>query len=141
MVEGGRVREPVRLTLVRGGTVAGRVIAPTGKPAGYAEVLTAPAGGRPDEMKERREVMVGARPPDLEIVSRESADLKAVVEMVEPLGGEVLLHVRQDGVSAASEIRLLTTPESAGKAGEHVGLRLRLEALHFFDPGTGRRLP
>jgi ABC-type sugar transport system ATPase subunit len=64
-------------------------------------------------------------------------DIVADVDRVEPLGNEVLVHVRRDpGVTWVARAR----PDWAGQPGERVGLRLDRSRIHLFDRETGRRL-
>ena len=86
-----------------------------------------------------REVIMGVRPPDLFVHrgQRETAgEVKAKVEVREPMGAEVILHldspwgalvVREDGDSTVAE-------------GELVTLGLPADAMHLFDAKTEQSL-
>lgn len=110
-------------------------------------------------LPEHRGKILGVRPQDIEVVEPGSGDLKARVDVIEPLGSELLVHLRRDvgGVpdAAASapvaangsgeeeedgEIRALVPPESGIAVDEAVGLRFRRDRLHLFDAGTERRV-
>ena len=100
--------------------------------------------------REPRPVVVGIRPEHLEIVSPADADLLAVADVVEPLGREILVHLVTDGPrgsaraprgDAGVELRALAGAGAAVQPGARVGLRLRRDSLHLFDPSTEVRLP
>jgi sn-glycerol 3-phosphate transport system ATP-binding protein len=82
-------------------------------------------------------VTVGIRPPDVDVVPEDRADLIAVVDVVEPLGSHVLVHA---GLAGGEEFRLLTGPDDAPVEGKRLGLALRRRSLHFFDATTGLRV-
>lgn len=95
---------------------------------------------------------LGVRPNDVELVPPGEGDATAVVEVVEPLGSQVLVHLGRPGggpdgdeeadeAAGEDEIRALVSPERAPGVEEEVGFRFRRDRLHLFDPGTGRRLP
>jgi multiple sugar transport system ATP-binding protein len=89
-----------------------------------------------------RDVIVGIRPEHLELAAEDGADFMAGIDVVEQLGRESLLHVlvdsRADG--PAAEMRVLVSGLRHLAPGERIGLRLRREVLHFFDPKTEKRL-
>jgi multiple sugar transport system ATP-binding protein len=91
------------------------------------------------ETGESRRARLGIRPQDVEGVAGDEADLRARVDVVEPLGSEVLAHLElPDG--AGSEFCLVATPEADLREGSSVGLRLRRDRLHLFAADTGARL-
>jgi multiple sugar transport system ATP-binding protein len=92
--------------------------------------------GVPDEPGE---ALLGVRPQDIEITQSGDADVTAVVDVVELLGSELLVHLRLAGSDELS-VRAVV-PESLGAAeDETVGLRFRRDRLHFFDAEGGDRL-
>ena len=92
--------------------------------------------------RDQRQAVAGIRPEDIEITPESQADLVAQVELVEPLGRELLVHVTVcDRVqSPGARLRVLTAPEVPVHAGASVGLRLKRQRIHFFDPQTEKRL-
>jgi len=77
-------------------------------------------------------VTLGIRPEDLHVAS--GADLKehtfdSTVEVVEPLGSEILLDIRAGGVPMVARV----DPTVRVKVHEPVRLALEAERLHFFD--------
>jgi multiple sugar transport system ATP-binding protein len=80
-------------------------------------------------------VTLGIRPEDLRVGSgSDSPDLSfdAVVEVVEPLGSEILLDVAVAGQSVVCRV------EPSVKAKPHDKIRLAFvpERIHFFEPKT-----
>ena len=86
--------------------------------------------------------MVGIRPEDIAIVNPAEADVLALVDVVEPLGREILLHVVPSNRQGepGTELRVLTGAGGAVEAGATLGLRLRRDRIHLFDPTTEERL-
>ncbi len=87
-----------------------------------------------------RKVVVGIRPENvLEAGAEthgETAQLPAEVEIVEPLGNEVIVHAR---VGEALFVAKLD-PHRVPKLGDKVDLVIELDALHLFDAETEKRL-
>ncbi|MFO1067453.1 MAG: sn-glycerol-3-phosphate ABC transporter ATP-binding protein UgpC [Geminicoccaceae bacterium] len=80
-------------------------------------------------------VLVGIRPESL--VPGDPGDLKGVVAWVEVTGADALASVRLDGdfdVTVRLDGRLPPAPGSA------MSLSARADALHLFDPSSGRRI-
>ena len=79
-----------------------------------------------------RKLTLGIRPEHLQIGS---GGLDINVELVEPLGGESVLHGRlADGTALTARLA------GANHADGPMGVILPLEALHVFDGETGKRL-
>ncbi|MCB1056956.1 MAG: TOBE domain-containing protein, partial [Acidobacteria bacterium] len=87
-----------------------------------------------------QEVMVGMRPENVlgegSAVRGATAQIPVEVEIVEPLGHEVIVHCRagEDLIVAKLD------PHHLPAMGEHLNLVVELEALHLFDPATEQRL-
>jgi multiple sugar transport system ATP-binding protein len=80
-------------------------------------------------------VTLGIRPEDLRVGSgADSADLSfdAVVEVVEPLGSEILLDVAVAGQSVVCRVE----PSVKAKPHEKIRLAFVPERIHFFEPKT-----
>jgi multiple sugar transport system ATP-binding protein len=96
--------------------------------------------------KEARQAQLGIRPQDMEVVDKDKADLIARVDVIEPLGSEILAHLEINGngagkgSSASHDFRLVTLPEAELSEGEPIGLRFRRDRLHLFEPESGARL-
>jgi ABC-type sugar transport system ATPase subunit len=85
------------------------------------------------------DAILGVRPQDVEIAGPDAMDGAGRVDVVEPLGSLVLLHVRVDGL-AAEPLRVLAARERGVSVDDSVGLRFRRDRLHLFDGTTGDRL-
>jgi multiple sugar transport system ATP-binding protein len=79
--------------------------------------------------------ILGIRPEDLRIASgADPADLSfdAVVEVVEPLGSEILLDVAVGSAMMVASVE----PTVRAKVRDRLRLALNPERLHFFDPAS-----
>jgi len=87
-----------------------------------------------------RNVVMGIRPENVREAGSEigggTARVGATVEIVEPLGNEVVVH------ASVGEAFLVAKfdPHRAPKLGDRVDLVLELDALHLFDAETEARL-
>ena len=82
-----------------------------------------------------RASLVGVRPERITLVGSGTGRLDGVVEGVEPVGGEALIHLRAGDDPAV----VRTDARSAPRVGERVGLEFPDSDVHAFDP-EGRRL-
>ncbi|MEO6057905.1 MAG: ATP-binding cassette domain-containing protein [Gemmatimonadales bacterium] len=83
--------------------------------------------------------LLGVRPHDIAVVAQGAGDLDARVDVVEPRGSELLVHLRLGAGGEGDEVRVVTPPDVAVPVDSVVGLRWMKERLHWFDRGTGRR--
>ena len=103
--------------------------------------LAVPASLRPlTNGKEGLEVVVGVRPENILAAGRgargETAKVDAEIEIVEPLGHEVIVHGRVGDDVLVAKIE----PHRAPRMGSRIDLEIELDALHLFDAATQRRL-
>jgi multiple sugar transport system ATP-binding protein len=80
-------------------------------------------------------VTLGVRPEDLRVgTSTDSPDLsfEAVVEVVEPLGAEILLDTRAAGQQIVARVE----PTVKTKSHEKIRLAFIPDRVHFFDAKT-----
>ena len=116
--------DPVALTFEDGtrmvlpGDQAGRLAAFAGR--------TVTFGIRPEHLM----------PPD-GVIRGPEASIDARVTLVEPLGGEVILHLEVAGTELVSRAAVDTWPSP----GDIVRMRVALDRLCLFDPETGAALP
>jgi ABC-type sugar transport system ATPase subunit len=85
-------------------------------------------------------VWLGVRPQDLEVVANGGADVTARVDVIEPLGSELIVHVEMPGVRDGSTVRVVAPPDADVEVDRPAGLRFRRDRLHLFDAGTEIRL-
>ena len=83
-------------------------------------------------------ITLGVRPHAISLVPVSGADVKARIDVIEPLGSEILVHVRLEG--AAEEVRVVLPPEVGVEPEQIVGLKLDQARLHIFDGASGNRL-
>jgi ABC-type sugar transport system ATPase subunit len=103
--------------------------------AGFAVPVSPLLAGGP------RKLRLGVRPQDLEPVAPGpdgSPDLVGRVEVVEPLGPSLLVHLRRE--EGGGSLRLLAPAEARLAVGDRLGARLHPERIHVFDAETGRRI-
>jgi len=97
------------------------------------EVIPLPGGGNGSG-----EVVLGIRPEDVDIGTGDppsgSADLPAIVEVVEPLGADTLVFANVAGASVTARVR----PGVRPPPGSRVTLWLNLERAHLFDATSGK---
>ena len=84
-------------------------------------------------------LVMGIRPNDIDIVDGVHADVEGEVDIVEPLGSEVLIHVALSNVPEREPVRIVTSDELDLREGAAIGLRFRLDRLHVFEEGSGKR--
>jgi multiple sugar transport system ATP-binding protein len=80
--------------------------------------------------------ILGIRPPDLELVPVERGDARGTLDVVEALGRDLLCHVNLG--EAASDLRVLAPGDAELREGEVVGVTLRRDRLHLFEPDGAR---
>ncbi|MBI3393656.1 MAG: sn-glycerol-3-phosphate ABC transporter ATP-binding protein UgpC [Nitrospirae bacterium] len=87
-----------------------------------------------------RPVTLGIRPEDLCSAAGDDSpgfSFEAVVEVVEPLGSEILLDVRAGNASLVARV----SPATRVKPHEKIRLAFAPERIHFFDPETEEAIP
>jgi len=112
------------------GRVADGVLNLDGSPVGAARV----AGGC-------AEPVLGLRPEALRIGREASSSpaLRCVVDVVEPMGHEVIIHGRI-GSDADTELVARLDAHDEPRPGEVLELTFESKDLHLFDPASGERL-
>jgi multiple sugar transport system ATP-binding protein len=91
---------------------------------------------------ESRDVTLGVRPehayvqPDLASRFGESSTVAGVVQLVEPLGDDSIVHVSLGELDVTCKMDAHQCP----KAGDRVALHLPHSKLHYFDANTGQAL-
>jgi multiple sugar transport system ATP-binding protein len=110
------------MNLIDGTIIGGMFRSPSG-------TLSFATPGLPDG-----KITVGVRPEHL--ILAEHGVFRARLELIEPLGSEVLLHVR----SPDGELTARVSPDATPPAGSDVDLAIDLGKVHYFDPTTEQRL-
>ena len=85
-----------------------------------------------------REIVWGVRPEHVELASGSAdADAEVVVDLVEALGADTLVHAR---LADGEPLTLRLPGTTKVRERDRLALRLPPEALHIFDAETGRRI-
>ena len=84
-----------------------------------------------------RPVILGVRPEDVRPDPAPGAAIAARVDLVEPLGQELLIYASAGG----QELTARVAPGVRAEVGLDVLLGFDPEQLHAFDPDSGERLP
>jgi multiple sugar transport system ATP-binding protein len=77
-----------------------------------------------------KETILGIRPEDIHRSSDSSDALQAMVEVVEPIGEAIYVHLKIGGNTLVARF----PPEHPPHYGEKIGIEMDLEKAHFFDP-------
>jgi multiple sugar transport system ATP-binding protein len=83
--------------------------------------------------------LLGVRPRDVLPVERSEADAVARIDLVEPLGHEVVVRGRMDE-GRGPEVTIVVSSDHVPSVSDAIGLRFRRERLHLFRPDDGRRV-
>ena len=87
-----------------------------------------------------KKLKVGIRPDNIvapTVAARgESAPIEVAVDLVEPLGNEVIVHSRL----ADNSLVFRLPPQHSPESGSKLQVQVELEALHLFDAETELRL-
>ena len=85
-------------------------------------------------------VSLGVRPEDLYVAGNVPANrsvtppIHTTLEVIEPMGNEIVVYARtEDGSRLVARVE----PQPLPEPGENLGLALRTDSLHLFDPDTG----
>ena len=88
----------------------------------------------------RPDLVLGVRPHDVAIRPAADGDLQAVVDVVEPLGSELIVYLKLDQNGEVLVLRAVAPPDLEIEPDTVVGLRLDPGRLHWFDRDTGLRV-
>ncbi|MGE5244818.1 MAG: ABC transporter ATP-binding protein [Betaproteobacteria bacterium] len=88
------------------------------------------------------DAVAGIRPHDLTLAPSGDPEADAVgsIELLEPLGSELRVHLRVDLGGAIPRLVAVVPPDTPASPGDRVGVRVRRDRLHVFDKSTGRRV-
>jgi multiple sugar transport system ATP-binding protein len=88
-----------------------------------------------------RDVILGIRPEHIgaahEVDWQSECEISGPVEIVEPLGHEVIVHFQVQGETLSGRLR---SHASLPRPGDPITLRVKTEAMHLFDPASEKRL-
>ena len=88
-----------------------------------------------------REVVVGIRPEHIgaahEIDWEPGASITGTIEILEPLGHEVIVHFQVQGETVSGRLR---SHHALPSPGDTITMQVKVDAMHLFDPKTEQRL-
>lgn len=87
-----------------------------------------------------RKIMLGVRPHDVLIVADEKGDVSGRIDLVEPHGHELIVHIMLENGHRRQEMRIAISPHMHVRVNDHVGLHFPLPQLHFFALDSGARI-
>ncbi len=104
--------------------------------------LPVPAATAPQDAKDGTPVILGLRAEAVRLTGDQAAEgrdgrVAALVELVEPLGAETLVHLDATGVRLVARV----AGAFRGVRGDRLAVEFDLARARLFDPGTGRSLP
>ncbi len=93
--------------------------------------------------REGQAVTLGIRPEDIRRAGsaradRPSAEVRLVLDVIEPMGNEIVIYAQAEGLAEAIIARL--APQELPEPNEEIVLAFDLSKLHFFDGKTGRAI-
>ena len=102
--------------------------------AGDAKLPLGPISGL-DKFVDR-DLIVGIRPEDFKPTAGEALQITAQLDVIEPVGNEVFLHLQWNGNEVVVRAPITDLPER----GASITLSYASSKLHFFDAQTERRI-
>ncbi len=88
-----------------------------------------------------RDVILGIRPEHIgaahEVDWKSDCSVNGTIEILEPLGHEVIVHFDIQGTTVAGRLR---SHQALPSPGEPISLVVKTEAMHLFDPVSEKRL-
>ena len=83
-----------------------------------------------------KDLIAGIRPESLRVAQGDALQISAQLDVIEPVGNEVFLHLTWDGNSIVVREPMRQLPER----GDTLALNYATSALHFFDAQTEKRI-
>ncbi|MCU0968047.1 MAG: sn-glycerol-3-phosphate ABC transporter ATP-binding protein UgpC [Rubrivivax sp.] len=100
-----------------------------------------PAFGAAAQRHKGRDVILGIRPEHIgaahEVDWKSDCSISGTIEILEPLGHEVIVHFQVQGETVSGRLR---SHVALPRPGDPISLQVRTEAMHLFDPSTEKRL-
>ena len=89
---------------------------------------------------EEQDVIVGVRPEHITLDKRDGAMVKGTVDVSEMMGSSIHLHINADGKDCIVIVPTLDLGEKDLSAGAEVEFTFAPNAIHVFDPESGKNL-
>jgi len=127
------------MNLLRGELTDGAT--PTFRATGDAFTVALPAAWHePLARRAKPEIVLGVRPEEVRLVERDApsdgSPVRCRADLVELLGGEMLIHASRDGHEITARLATGAVPQ----LGEEITLLIPAAAIHLFDGTTGERI-
>ncbi len=87
-----------------------------------------------------KKLILGIRPHDVRQVEAARADVKAIVDVVQPLGADLLVHLRFGSDEGGWSLAMVTSADDVMRPEETIDIGFVRDRMHFFDKETGERL-
>jgi multiple sugar transport system ATP-binding protein len=87
----------------------------------------------------REEILLGVRPSDIRLVDPAAADAVCRVDVIQPRGSELLVHLNL-APEAKAEVTMVAPSETKLQVNDRVGIRFLRDCLHLFDPENEERV-
>ncbi|MGE3804527.1 MAG: ABC transporter ATP-binding protein [Gemmataceae bacterium] len=86
------------------------------------------------------EVLLGIRPQDIRLAEGDQGDARARVDVVQPLGSDIVIHLNLLGGSETARATLVQPAERALRVDDQVEINFPRDRLHLFDGKSEQRL-
>ena len=93
-----------------------------------------------DRDTKEQDVIVGVRPEHITLDEKEGAMVKGTVDVSEMMGSSIHLHINADGKDCIVIVPTLDLGEKDLSAGAEVRFTFAPNAIHVFDPESGKNL-
>src|SRR5262245_30811754 len=87
-----------------------------------------------------REVRLGVRPQDVQVAEPTSADAKGRVDVIQPLGSDMVVYLKLSGGSEEMPLTVVVPADLRVGVDDPIGVRFPRDRLHLFDTKGGGRL-
>ncbi|MBQ9824459.1 MAG: TOBE domain-containing protein, partial [Solobacterium sp.] len=123
----------------------GKLIKKNGKYAvQVGEAVIVPSEAKQQHLAERNtpemDILVGARPEHITLDQVDGAMITGKVDVSEMMGSSVHLHINADGKDCIIIVPTLDLKDDALSIGSTVKFTFAPNAVHMFDPETGKNL-
>jgi ABC-type sugar transport system ATPase subunit len=87
-----------------------------------------------------QEVQLGVRPQDVRVVEPTNADAAGRVDVIQPLGSDMVVHLNLSGGSGATPLTVVLPADLQVGVDDQIGVRFSRDRLHLFEAKEGGRL-
>jgi multiple sugar transport system ATP-binding protein len=120
--------------------VPGRLAGDAGRPQFQSPYFRLDLDGAPPAPPPGPEVQLGVRPQDVRVVDPGDADAVGRVDVLQPLGSDVVVHLKLPGDAGETSLTVVLPTDVPVAVDDQVGVRFARDRLHLFAAGDGARL-